>query len=61
MKKELKKGNTKLSLSKMTIAKLRLNERQAQCLVGGNDTTKKPVLSKLEDGEECTFTETRTK
>lgn len=37
MKKELKKGNAKLSLGKMTVAKLSLSSEQMLRIVGGSN------------------------
>jgi hypothetical protein len=39
MKKGLKNANKKLSLGKMTVAKLRLSQQQMQLMYGGNATT----------------------
>jgi hypothetical protein len=47
MKKEQKNANTKLSLGKMTVAKLRLSQQQMQLLNGGEATkpTTKPTVN----------------
>jgi hypothetical protein len=47
MKKELKKANKKLSLGKMTVAKLRLTEHQMQFINGGEAT--KPIVQSKQD------------
>lgn len=46
MKKVLKKGNTKLSLGKMTVARLQMSQQQMRFINGGEDTAKpqKPII-----------------
>jgi hypothetical protein len=61
MKKELKKGNTKLSLGKMTVAKLRLSQQQMNQIAGGNTTILTSINSVVIDTEpDCTSRTTRT-
>ncbi len=38
MKREFKKGNTKLSLGKMTVARLQMSQREMQLINGGENT-----------------------
>lgn len=38
MKKEFKKGKTKLSLGKMTVAKLQMNQKEMRFINGGEAT-----------------------
>jgi hypothetical protein len=44
MKKELNKGKRKLTLGKMTVAKLQMSQRQMQLINGGEDTKPKPPV-----------------
>jgi hypothetical protein len=45
MKKELKKGHKKLTLGKMTVARLQMSQREMQLINGGNDPKPKPKPS----------------
>jgi hypothetical protein len=57
MKKELKNANKKLSLGKMTVAKLQMSQQQMQRINGGEDTAKpqKPIIGSIDtQGAQCT-------
>lgn len=59
MKKELNKANKKLTLGKMTVAKLRLNKQEMRFLKGGEETTALGKTSIDPEETNCTRTGTR--
>jgi hypothetical protein len=67
MKKELNKANKKLTLGKMTVAKLQMSKQQMWLINGGNDTRPvkpiKPIIqnnSLVDDPDNACATQTLT-